>query len=200
MTEHYFSPNPTSAHDRQVMTVHLRGRTFVFTTDAGVFSKEKIDKGTALLIKAMEIKDGQRVLDLGCGYGPIGLVAAALNPSGTVDLVDINPRAVELAKENAARNGLANVRIFAGEGFLPIAGEMYDVILTNPPIRAGKEVIYGLVEEAKNHLRPGGKILAVIRTKQGAKSLEKFLEQVYGNVTEVEKGGGFRVIQSVKED
>ena len=144
--EHYFPPKPQSQHEPFQFTVELFDREFTFMTDAGVFSKTEIDPGTLLLISALPVKAGDRVLDLGCGYGPIGIAAAYLaGPTGTVDLIDINQRAVELATMNAALNGLHNIRVWQSDGFAAVVGS-YDWIVTNPPVRAGKKVIYPMLE------------------------------------------------------
>jgi 16S rRNA (guanine1207-N2)-methyltransferase len=199
MSEHYYSSQPTSGHQIQEFTATLRGVSLRLRTDAGVFSKNRLDSGTALLIEALPLSpDLRSVFDLGCGYGPIGLTVAKLLPQAAVAMSDINQRATELAAHNAAANGITNVTIRTGEGFTPFAGLRFDLIVTNPPIRAGKQVIYPLVDQALHALNPGGSFVAVILTRQGAKSLERKMADVFGNVRELEKGGGYRVVQSVK--
>lgn len=162
-------------------------------TDAGVFSRAGIDHGTELLLEALVLPAGARVLvDLGCGYGPIGLAMAAMAPEARVYLIDPNERACELARANAGRNGLPNIEVLQGEG-LALVPDQIDLIATNPPIRAGKKVVYGLMREAAGRLVAGGELWTVIRTSQGAKSLEAELRRLFPEVEEVEKGGGFRV-------
>jgi 16S rRNA (guanine1207-N2)-methyltransferase len=200
MADHYYSSRPVSAHDIQRVEVELRGVRLELNTDAGVFSKRRIDPGTELLIDSLQIHSGLRdIFDLGCGYGPIGMVLAKLLPEATIYMSDINERAVELAKQNAATNGIGNVIIKAGEGFTPFPGQNFDLVVTNPPVRAGKQVIYALIDEAWHALRPGGYVAAVILTRQGAKSLEQKMADVFGNVAEWEKGGGYRVVASLKK-
>jgi 16S rRNA (guanine1207-N2)-methyltransferase len=199
MPEHYYTSKPGSSHRYREFAVKLRGVELLLQTDAGVFSKERLDRGTELLIKAIPLEATfQTMLDLGCGYGPIGLVLARLFPAATVYMSDVNERAVELARKNAATNGITKVEIRAGEGFTPFTGERFDLVATNPPIRAGKQVIYPLIEQAAVFLNPGGWLAAVIMTKQGAKSLEQRMAEVFGNVTEWEKGSGYRVVASQK--
>ncbi|HBF37398.1 MAG TPA: 16S rRNA methyltransferase [Firmicutes bacterium] len=199
MSDHYYSAQPTSEHHFNEFTLEVRGVTLRMTTDAGVFSKNHLDTGTKILVQALPLQeDFQTVLDLGCGYGPIGLTIAKLLPKTIVFMSDINERAVELAVQNAEVNKIENVTIKAGEGFKPFPGQKFDFIVTNPPIRAGKQVIYPLVEEAYQALNIGGWLAAVIMTKQGAKSLEKKLSEVFGNVTEWEKESGYRVVASQK--
>ncbi len=199
MSEHYYSAQPMSGHHYGEFTLDLRGIKLRIATDAGVFSKNHLDTGTKILIQALPIKEEfKTIMDLGCGYGPIGLVLAKLFPGSTVYMSDINERAVELALKNAESNQVENVKIKAGEGFTAFPGHQFDLIVTNPPIRAGKQVIYPLVEEAFQALHTGGWLVAVIMTKQGAKSLEKKFTEVFGNVTEWEKESGYRVIASRK--
>jgi 16S rRNA (guanine1207-N2)-methyltransferase len=199
MTDHYYTATPNVGHQTLEFTVTLRGISLKLQSDAGVFSKHRIDNGTKLLIDSLRLEETPRqVLDLGCGYGPIGLVIASLLPKTTVFMSDINERAVGLAKINAAQNRIANVRIAAGAGLTPFAGEKYDLIVTNPPIRTGKEIIYAMIDESALALNPGGWFVAVVATKQGAKSYERKLAEVFQNATEWEKGGGYRVVASKK--
>ncbi|MGD8399609.1 MAG: methyltransferase [Bacillota bacterium] len=199
MTDHYYTATPHVGHETIEFTVTLRGIPLKLKSDAGVFSKHRIDNGTKLLIESLRWEEAPRqVLDLGCGYGPIGLVIAGLLPKATIFMSDINERAVRLAKINAARNRITNVRIAAGAGLTPFAGEKFDLIVTNPPIRTGKESIYAMIDASALALNPGGWFVAVVATKQGAKSYERKLAQVFQNVTEWEKGGGYRVVAGKK--
>jgi len=199
MSEHYYSAKPNSKHDLEEISFELRGVRLTLNTDAGVFSKKKLDTGTELLIKSLRLSpEFHQILDLGCGYGPIGLTLAKLIPEATVYLVDINERAVDLTTKNAALNQIFNVVIAAGNGFSSVVNMKFDLIVTNPPIRAGKQVIYPLMEQAYQQLNQNGWLVAVILTRQGAKSLEKKLHEVFGNVMEWEKGSGYRVLASRK--
>lgn len=195
---HYFAPHPASPHRVVEIRATLRGREFRFLTDRGVFSRGRVDRGTRLLIETMEIDPDDTILDLGCGYGPIGLVAASLAPLGRVYLVDVNERAVDLARRNAFLNGLGNVEVRLGDGFAPVSDLRFDVILTNPPIRTGKASVYRLFRDASIHLKPGGRFYFVARTSQGAKTLASQVEEIFGNVEELERGGGFRVYRAVR--
>ena len=199
LAEQYFTPSPTSAHERRTVRYEMSdGRKLTFETDAGVFSKGRMDRGTLELIKAIRQEDGESFLDLGCGWGPVGIVAAVLYPRREVWMVGVNERACELARANARANGADRAVVVCGDGLAAVGGRTFDVIATNPPIRAGKSVVYRLVEEARDHLSPGGRFYAVARTKQGAGSLRTFIRETFGNADEPEIGGGYRVIRAVR--
>ncbi|NLJ25241.1 MAG: class I SAM-dependent methyltransferase [Firmicutes bacterium] len=191
-SEHYFTEKPTSEPDAREITARLRGKDYRFVTEAGVFSRSRVDPGTELLIDVMPLPAQGRVLDLGCGYGPVG-IACAGEPGLEVVMVDVNLRACELARVNAKLNDVAKVDIRHGDGFSVVHERDFAVVASNPPIRAGKQVIYPLLANAKGHLLPGGVLCVVIRTKQGAKSLERHLATVYSRVETIAKSGGYRV-------
>ena len=200
MSDHYYSKTPTVASDRHMIEATLRGKKYSFITEAGVFSRREVDFGSRLLIESMEIPMDTDVLDVGCGYGPIGLVAAGLAGNGTVTMIDINERAVATARENAERLGVKNVRILQSDQFEALGDEQFDVILTNPPIRAGKSVVHGIFEGAYYRLRDGGSLWVVIQKKQGAPSAFSKLEELFGNVREVTKEKGYRIFQAIKQN
>jgi 16S rRNA (guanine1207-N2)-methyltransferase len=196
MTEHYYSQRPAVASDRQSFEVQLRSFRMKLTSDAGVFSRDGVDYGSRLLIDKMEIPENAKVLDVGCGYGPIGLTAARLAPDGHVVMIDINARAVELARLNAQANEITNVSFAQSDLFAAVEGQHFGVILTNPPIRAGKAVVHQIFEEAKEHLEPGGSLWIVIQKKQGAPSARAKLEELFGEdaVEEIGKDKGYRIL------
>ena len=195
MAEHYFTEKPSSERSIKEITMDIRGIPFRFRTDRGVFSRGRLDRGTRLLIEAMNLDGVKKVLDLGCGYGPIGIAAAKLSPGSEVVMVDVNSRACELARENVKLNRLANAKVLPGNGFEPVRGMKFDLILCNPPIRAGKSVVFPLISEAREFLEPGGSLLVVARTKQGSKSILKHMSEVFDVASEIEKGGGYRVMK-----
>jgi 16S rRNA (guanine1207-N2)-methyltransferase len=197
MSDHYYTKSPQIRHDRQVINVTLRGRKFTFATDAGVFSKKGIDFGSQLLIEHMDIPVAAEVLDVGCGYGPIGLAAAHLVKEGVVTMVDINERAVELAVYNAGQNEIHNVNIMQSNLFEQLGNAKFSRILTNPPIRAGKQVVHQIFEGAAERLLPGGQLWIVIQKKQGAPSAMAKLESLFASVEEVKKDKGYRIIKAV---
>ncbi|HEX7056625.1 MAG TPA: class I SAM-dependent methyltransferase [Bacilli bacterium] len=196
MTEHYFTANPAVGHKPAKFAATLRGKKYVFATDAGVFAKQGVDYGSRLLIETMRIPADARVLDIGCGYGPIGLAAASEARSGTVVMLDINERAVELAQENAKMNGITNVTVKQSNRYEAVRGEKFTHILSNPPIRAGKKVVHGIFVEAIDHLMPGGELWIVIQKKQGAPSALAKLQQIFPIVQEVAKDKGYRIYQA----
>jgi 16S rRNA (guanine1207-N2)-methyltransferase len=195
VNDHYYSNKPQSASDRQAFDTVLRGFSFRLTSDAGVFSRDGVDYGSRVLIEQITIPHNARVLDIGCGYGPIGLTAARLAPQGHVMLIDINERAVELSRLNAKVNEVHNVSFAQSDLYEAVDGEKFDVILSNPPIRAGKVVVHQLFTESWEYLKPGGALWVVIQKKQGAPSARAKLEEVYGeeSVIEVGKDKGYRL-------
>jgi len=194
----YFAEQPGVPSNRREVEARLRGRSWTFLTDRGVFAREGVDPGTRLLIEAMRVDSGDHVLDLGCGYGPIGIVAATLALRGRVVMVDINERAVVLARENAARAGLENVEVHQGDGTAPVRGRRFDVVAMNPPIRSGRDTVRRLLRETQEALRPGGRFYLVVRTAQGAKTLAKEVDVLFVQVREIARGGGYRVYEGIK--
>lgn len=200
MTEHYYSAKPTTAHELNQIQVKLRGKDFTFITDAGVFSKKEIDFGSKLLIETMVIERKDKVLDVGCGYGPIGISAALLADQGHVTMVDINERAVLLSRDNAKRNGFNNVTVLQSDLLAQVAEYKFNSILTNPPIRAGKTIVHEIFAQAYKALAPGGQLWVVIQKKQGAPSAFTKLEILFGNVVEVTKDKGYRIFKATKNN
>ena len=174
------------------MNIKVCDISLTLNTDNGVFSKDKLDFGTRVLLENLLLEDfSGKVLDIGCGYGSIGLYLAKAT-SCSVDMCDVNRRALHLAKMNAKENKL-DVHIFESDCYQNVIDE-YQVIITNPPIRAGKKVVYDILMGAKEHLVSGGVLYCVIHKDQGAKSTVSDLEKIY-NVTIIEKNKGFFVIK-----
>ena len=197
MSGHYYESNPTVAHNRHAHDAVLRGQTFTFVTDSGVFGKKGVDFGSRLLIESIAKDVGDRLLDVGCGYGPIGLSLAKAFPQTSVWMIDINERAVALAQENAVRNQIENVHVTQSDVFSAIGmDERFTTIVTNPPIRAGKAVVHAIFEEARKRISPGGSLWIVIQKKQGAPSALEKLEQLFDSVEEVDKDKGFRIYRA----
>ena len=174
-------------------TCMVLGNKFTFLTDNGVFSKDGLDFGSRLLIESIPLEEvGGKILDMGCGYGVFGIVISKLT-SAHVDMVDVNLRALHLATRNAKENSVSNVSIFESNVYQNVSSK-YSSIVTNPPIRAGKKVVYDIVMNAKNYLEDDGKLFLVIRKEQGAKSLIVDLEKIY-TVDILKKSKGFFIIK-----
>ena len=172
LTEHYFTSFPGSAHKTRSFPLEYQGEQFLFETDAGVFSGDALDEGTRLLLDAVIPTLSGRVLDLGCGWGPAGIIAGRLRPECHITMTDINDRACALADENKKRNRV-QAGVAQGDGLSAVQGD-FDWILLNPPIRAGKQVVYSLFIQAGNRLSAGGTLAVVIRKQQGAASQNLF--------------------------
>lgn len=196
MTEQYFARRPTSRRREEILHAVFHGRPFVFTSDAGVFSRGRIDRGTGLLARSLTLAPDAHVLDLGCGYGVLGIVAATLAPNGRVVMTDVNERAVDLARRNLAANAIPHAEVRLGPFYEPVSGERFDAIVSNPPIRAGKAVVHRIVDEAPTHLRRDGSLWLVARTKQGAKSLGEHMRDVFRSCETVARGSGYRVLRA----
>ncbi|EUJ47096.1 class I SAM-dependent methyltransferase [Listeria riparia] len=198
--KHYYTKNSDLDHNRKTWSFELRGSSIQFISDAGVFSKTTVDFGSRLLIESFEATspDG-KFLDVGCGYGPIGLAFAKSYPEVQVDMVDVNDRALELSAENAKNNGLGNVRVFESSVYDAVADCDYTDIISNPPIRAGKKIVHEILSGSFEHLQTGGSLWIVIQKKQGGPSAAAKMEEVFGNVEVVAKDKGYFIYRSVKE-
>jgi len=194
--DHYFTPRPSASGKRRTFALTLRGHQVRLITEAGVFSRQRVDPGTRLLIEHMEVNSTDRFLDLGCGYGVVGIVAAILAPQGHITLVDINERAVQLARANLRANNIENAAVYCGDGFSPLPDQTFDVIALNPPIRAGLKVVHRLIEESRDHLTPAGCFYLVGRTKQGVVRLAQKMSLVFGDAGELGKRGGYRLYRA----
>ncbi|MBM7588315.1 16S rRNA (guanine1207-N2)-methyltransferase [Bacillus pakistanensis] len=199
MSEHYYSRNPNIESNPQHFKFQLRGYQFQFKTDQGVFSKNEVDFGSRVLIESFEAPkvDGP-ILDVGCGYGPIGLSIAKSNPERNVHMVDVNGRALLLSRDNAVSNQVANVTVYESDALEGVQEKNFAAILTNPPIRAGKDVVHAILSKSYEHLAEKGELWVVIQKKQGAPSAMKKLEEVFHNVEVVLKKKGYYILKSVK--
>ena len=188
----YFTNENLPSNVRKTECVVL-GRKFIFLTDNGVFSKDGLDFGSRLLLETIPLEEvGGKILDMGCGYGVFGIVLAKLTKAH-VDMVDVNLRALHLTERNVKENNVNDVNVFESNVYENVSCK-YSSIITNPPIRAGKKIVYDIVMGAKDYLEDDGKLFLVIRKEQGAKSLIVDLEKVY-NVKVLEKKKGFFIIQ-----
>lgn len=199
MTEHYYSRTQKVESNPKYWNYTLRKNPFRFKTDNGVFSKKEVDYGSRLLIESFEMPETNGpVLDVGCGYGPIGLAIAKNYHDRTVHMIDVNERAIGLAKENAELNGLENVEIYESDRLLNVEESYFAAILTNPPIRAGKGTVYSIFEQSYQHLVQQGELWVVIQKKQGAPSAVEKLTEIFTNVKIVDKSKGYFIIMAKK--
>lgn len=198
MSHYYTTDNNLSSNIKEVEYT-FRGNKLKYLVDNGVFSKDRVDFGTNVLLQNLPIfKDNSKVLDVGCGYGAIGLPIAKSNKTLLVEMIDVNLRAVELVKENIRINKTFNATVYESNLYENVKGE-FDYIISNPPIRAGKKIVFGVVDEGFNHLVDGGEIYVVIQKKQGAPSLKKEMELVYGNAEIIAKESGYFIIKSKRK-
>ncbi|KXZ21166.1 16S rRNA methyltransferase [Bacillus nakamurai] len=200
MSEHYYSEKPSVKSNKQTWSFTLRNKTYTFTSDSGVFSKKEVDFGSRVLIEAFQEPetDGD-FLDVGCGYGPIGLSLAGEFTDRTIHMVDVNERAVELSNENAEKNEIKNVRIYQSDLFSNIdSAQTFASIITNPPIRAGKKVVHAIFEKSAEHLRTSGELWIVIQKKQGGPSAIEKLKELFDEVSVVQKKKGYYIIKAKK--
>ena len=194
---HYFTDNRNLEENRKDHSFRFSGHLYTFVTDNGVFSKTGVDRGTEILLEACREEHLYgRVLDLGCGYGTVSVVLGTVFPQVKMTAVDINPRAVELTELNCARNQVA-CNAFVSDGFDAVEG-LFSHVITNPPIRAGKAVIYRMFEDAFSHLVKRGTLIAVIRRKQGAESAQKKLTEIFGSCEVISRDKGYWVLKSTK--
>lgn len=195
---HYYINDKNLKDNEAFFDVQIDGTSFRFYTNDGVFSKRYFDFGSYLLIKsALGLGAFSTVIDMGCGYGPIGIIYSKFNNDAKVYMYDVNLRALDLARKNMILNNVSNA--FAFESYLFEKVEVKaDLILTNPPIRAGKSVIFKLYEDAYKHLNENGVLLVVIQRKQGAPSTMEKLKSIYNNVEVIEKKGGYWIISAAK--
>jgi 16S rRNA (guanine1207-N2)-methyltransferase len=199
MTNHYYSNKPEAESNPQTIQFELRGHSIRFKTDQGVFSKREVDFGSRTLIETFELPETEgALLDVGCGYGPIGLALAKEFGDRVVHMVDVNERALSLAIENANTNGVRNVSIYQSDRYENVEETGFAAILTNPPIRAGKETVHSILSESCGFLAEKGELWVVIQKKQGAPSAMDKMEELFSNVEVVAKKKGYYILKSVK--
>lgn len=196
MNDQYYTADPSSESKPVPCAFPYRGYGLSFMTDAGVFSKGELDAGSRLLLDALPALTGD-VLDLGCGWGAIGVAIARANPQARVVMADVNRRALALARENCARNGVT-AEIIESDGLSAVMDRRFDAVVTNPPIRAGKQVIYRMFADAAGALQPGGALYLVIRKQQGAESCVKYFQTLYKQVEKLDRSAGFWVLKASK--
>ncbi len=199
---HYYDAHPDTQSDEKEIVYDCYKQRLNLTTDAGVFSRDQVDFGSDLLIRTFlsEHPPGQSkcIADVGCGYGPIGLLLAKVAPHDQLTMLDVNYRALDLARKNAKRNQIDNVTIQESDGLAEVANASQHYILTNPPIRAGKQVVHQILEDAHDKLMPEGALYVVIQKKQGMPSAKKKMMAVFGNAESIKNSKGYHILKSVK--
>ena len=200
---HYFSEKPEIKSEKKRIKYTIQNKKFEFITDNGVFSKSKVDFGTDLMLneflkknRGLEVEK-IKILDIGCGYGVVSVILKSFYPEISITLSDVNERALKLSEENLKKYGINDYYIIKSSAFEKIT-EKFDVILSNPPIRAGKDIIFKIYSEAYEHLNENGQFYCVIQTKHGAKSTQKKLMEIFGNCDTVTIDGGYRIFLSKK--
>ena len=202
MANHYYTKNPESISQQKHWTYRLKGNTLSFTSDNGVFSKHTVDFGSELLVESYDIPEQfQRasLLDIGCGYGTMGLAYGKAYPELSIEMIDVNERALVLAQENAQKNGIKNVDIHESNLYDSVKKSQYEIIISNPPIRAGKIVVHTILEKAYDYLAENGQLVIVIQKKQGAPSAQKKMEEVFGNCERIQWDKGYWILVSTKD-
>lgn len=199
-TTQYFAERPRVTSHRRELKFLYQGRLLSFLVDRGVFASTGLDPGTALLIENLEVGTSDKILDLGCGWGAIGIAAAISASEGQAILTDVNHRAARLARENLARNRIHNAEVRVGPLYRPVDGEKFDLIASNPPYHAGRELIVEFLEQTPQFLRPGGRLVMVGKGNQGIRYYQDWLHDHWDRNVEVKgRGSGYRVLEARPE-
>lgn len=195
--EHYWTNNTIKSNET-TFRVNIRNKVYTFVSDNAVFSKEKLDFGTRLLIEnLLDNNISGSILDLGCGYGPITVILSDVNKNIQIDAVDVNERAIALSEKNIKLNNIKNTNIFISDIYANI-NKKYDYIITNPPIRRGKEMLRVFLKGAINYLNPNGELWFVMRKNHGVLSMNKELDEIY-DVKVVCKAKGYYIVKCIEK-
>lgn len=192
----YFDNDNNIRHNKRIIEFYFNDKNYNLYSDNGVFSKDKFDYGTKLLLDSIDIsKLSGNVLDLGCGIGVVGIILGTINKNINIDMIDINERAISLVRDNLTLNKV-KANVFSSDVYSNV-NKKYDYIITNPPIRAGKEVVRKFLLGGYDYLNDNGILYFVMRKDHGVKSMIKELESKY-NVTIVNKDKGFYILSLTK--
>jgi len=194
MGDHYFSSSPKSEANYSLIRAKFFDKNFEFITASSIFSKRRIDTGTQLLIKSMILPEKGTILDIGCGYGAVGIAAASFNSKLQVYMTDINTRAISLTKKNIEKNKIINAKAQYGHLYEPVKDLKFDCILSNPPVSAGMETVKNIITQAPKNMQTGATFEMVIRSKIGAKTFPELFTNTFGNCTIISRESGFRVL------
>ena len=197
--EHYYTNNPTTESREKIINSIIVNENLKFYTDNGVFSKECVDFGTKTMLESFTTdKENAKVADIGCGYGVISIFLAKKYPTFKFTMVDVNNRVLELSKKNIELNKIENeVEVLESSSFDNVEGN-FDIVLTNPPIRAGKKIVHKIMTDSYKHLNAQGELWVVIQKKQGMASCKKLLEDTFSMVEVVTKNKGYYILKAVK--
>ena len=197
--EHYYTNNPTTESREKIINSTIANENLKFYTDNGVFSKESVDFGTKTMLESFTTnKENAKVADIGCGYGVISIFLAKKYPTYKFTMVDVNNRVLELSKKNIELNNIENeVEVLESSSFDNVEGN-FDIVLTNPPIRAGKKIVHKIMTDSYGHLNAQGELWVVIQKKQGMASCKKLLEDTFSMVEIVTKNKGYYILKAVK--
>lgn len=197
--DQYFTESPKSQARYGLVQTCLRGKLFEFTTGSSVFSVKRVDPGTRVLVEAMVLPDEGCVLDIGCGYGALGIVAAKFNPRLRVIMTDINRRAILLARQNAEKNCARNVEVRHGSLYAPVQNCCFNCILSNPPVSAGMEIVEAIIRGAPAVMTQEATLQMVLRSKIGKKTLPAVFAETFGNFKVLAIESGYRVLMAEKQ-
>lgn len=194
---HYFENDDSVISEPATITYDFQGQHLTYTTDHGVFSRQRLDYGSRVLMDAIDIGNAKSMLDVGCGYGTMGIALKSVHKDLQVLMTDVNKRAISLAKENIKCNNLEGIDVIESDVYENVH-DRYDLVISNPPIRAGKKVVSAIISGSYDHLNKGGRLVIVIQKKQGAPSAKKLMEEIFGNATVINKKKGYYILQSYK--
>lgn len=194
---HYFENDDSVISEPATITYDFQGQHLTYTTDHGVFSRQRLDYGSRVLMDAIDIGNAKSMLDVGCGYGTMGIALKSVHEDLQVLMTDVNKRAISLAKENIKCNNLEGIDVIESDVYENVH-DRYDLVISNPPIRAGKKVVSAIISGSYDHLNKGGRLVIVIQKKQGAPSAKKLMEEIFGNATVINKKKGYYILQSYK--
>lgn len=194
---HYFENDESVISEPATITYDFQGKHLIYTTDHGVFSRQRLDFGSRILMDSIDIGNAKSMLDVGCGYGTMGIALKSVHEDLQVLMTDVNKRAISLAKENIKCNNLEGIDVIESDVYENVH-DTYDLVISNPPIRAGKKVVSAIISGSYDHLNKGGRLVIVIQKKQGAPSAKKLMEDIFGNATVINREKGYYILQSYK--